>query len=242
MKLAAFDLEIAKELPEDASDWKAHRPLGISCAAIQLSHEDPRGQTLLHYAGPQMTNDECQVLVAELAGLAGDGYTLVTWNGLGFDWDVLAEESGLHAECARLALAHVDLMFIVVAIKGHYLALDTACRGMGVKGKLKSVTLGDGQVLEGMSGAMAPALWAQGEHQAVLDYLADDVRSTLELAQAIERYRALRWISRRGRANRIAVPQLYSVEACLQLPLPDTGWMTSPPSRSQMTAWMTQSD
>ncbi|MBF9685024.1 hypothetical protein IAI30_11480, partial [Streptococcus pseudopneumoniae] len=34
MKFAAFDIEIAKELPEGCKDWREFAPLGVSCAAI----------------------------------------------------------------------------------------------------------------------------------------------------------------------------------------------------------------
>lgn len=236
-KLAAFDIEIAREIPEGAKDWKPYRPLGISCAAIQLSHDDPRGRTLFHQGRPQMAQDDCVLLVAELMSLVKDGYTLVTFNGLNFDFDILAEESGLVEECAMLARSHVDLMFIVVATRGHYLGLDTACKGMGVEGKLKEVQLASGEMLSGMDGARAPELWAAGEYDAVLDYLADDVRSTLELAEAIAEQRAICWTARSGRPNIVRVPKLYTVEECLALPEPDTSWMSDPPRREDFLAW-----
>jgi hypothetical protein len=34
MPLAAFDIEIAKEIPDDDCDWLRHGPIGISCAAF----------------------------------------------------------------------------------------------------------------------------------------------------------------------------------------------------------------
>ena len=37
MKLAAFDLEIAKEIPAGASDGVSDAPLGVSCAAVAFS-------------------------------------------------------------------------------------------------------------------------------------------------------------------------------------------------------------
>ena len=40
MKLAAFDIEIASQLPEFTSDWLSHEPLGISCAAVAKSPAD----------------------------------------------------------------------------------------------------------------------------------------------------------------------------------------------------------
>jgi hypothetical protein len=40
--------------------------------------------------------------------------------------------------------------------------------------------------LEGMSGEMAPVLWAQGKREEVLRYVAQDVKTTLALATACE--------------------------------------------------------
>ena len=97
MKLASFDLEIAKAVEGD--DWQTQR-LGISCAAVML---------------PEMNVSGAAGLVRNLAGLAADGYTLVTVNGAGFDFAVLAEESGMVAECADLMLNHhCDLMMMSV--------------------------------------------------------------------------------------------------------------------------------
>jgi hypothetical protein len=45
-------------------------------------------------------------------------YTIVTWNGTGFDFDILAEESGMLAECKGLAVNHVDMMFHVLCRLG----------------------------------------------------------------------------------------------------------------------------
>ena len=63
-------------------------------------------------------------LVDYLACQVVAGYTILTWNGLSFDFNVLAEESGMHDECAELALNHVDMMFHIFCLRGHYLGLD----------------------------------------------------------------------------------------------------------------------
>jgi hypothetical protein len=55
-----------------------------------------------------MSREETAALVRCLSEQVEHGYTLLTWNGVGFDLDVLAEESGMLAECKRLALAHVE--------------------------------------------------------------------------------------------------------------------------------------
>ena len=36
-KYLAFDIETAKVVPENETNWKSHRPLGISCAATLLA-------------------------------------------------------------------------------------------------------------------------------------------------------------------------------------------------------------
>lgn len=40
MKIAAFDLEIAKEIPNSVSDWQTISPLGITCASIAPGDSD----------------------------------------------------------------------------------------------------------------------------------------------------------------------------------------------------------
>jgi hypothetical protein len=57
-----------------------------------------------------MIREEAAELVQYLSAQVEHGYTLLTWNGVGFDLDVLAEESGLLETCRTLALAHVDTM------------------------------------------------------------------------------------------------------------------------------------
>jgi hypothetical protein len=68
-------------------------------------------------------------------------------NGVGFDFDVLAEEAQMLAECCVFALAHVDMMFHVLCRLGYGVGLDAAARGTGLAGKS-----------EGMKGADAPVL------------------------------------------------------------------------------------
>jgi len=132
-KFAAFDLEIAKELPEGTTDWRKHSPLGISCAALAFSDNDD-----LHvWKGvPQMTDEECALMVNDLQSYTKE-YTLVTWNGCKFDFPVLAEESGMLNTCASLTRNHIDLMMIVTFTKGWYLGLDAALKGQGLESKLK---------------------------------------------------------------------------------------------------------
>src|SRR5262249_14856530 len=104
----AFDIETAQEIPGDGSNWRAHRPLGICCAATLTS--DSADLTLFHGRmskrthAPRMSRKEAAELVEHLAAMAKAGYTILTWNGLGFDFDILAEESADPTACRACAL------------------------------------------------------------------------------------------------------------------------------------------
>lgn len=232
-KYLAFDIETVKEYPQGDS-WRDHRPLGIACAAAQ--QQDSPNPITWYSANPDgtiadsMSQHDVQRLLQDLLRYTTqEGYTLVTWNGLGFDFDVLAEESAQFELCRSLALTHVDMMFHFLCDKGYPVALTTAAKGMNTQDKT-----------EGMSGDLAPKKWAKGERQPVIDYCTQDVRATLDLALACEAKRQLNWTSRSGRANWMKLPAGWlPVEQANDLPLPDTSWMTDPLPREDFTAWLT---
>lgn len=263
MKLASFDLEIAKAVEGD--DWQTQR-LGISCAAVMLPEMNVSGAAGLvrNLAGllegpdldlryfyeismnqssvmqPQMSVSGAAGVVCHLAGLAADGFTIVTVNGAGFDFAVLAEESGMVAECADLMLNHhCDLMMMSVCRLGWRVGLERLAHGAGVQGKLHNVSLKDGRIIDNMNGAMAPRLWAEGEHEAVLAYLKDDVRATLQTAERAVELGSLGWYSSNGRWWQVPLVdgRLPTVAECLLWPRPDTSWMSDPPDPDEAVAW-----
>ena len=227
----AFDIETVKEFPE-GEDWRDHRPLGIACAAAYSEHISQKTVTWCSTTptgiADQMSKPDLQLMVAQLCNITARGYTLVTWNGLGFDLDVLAEESGMTTKCREIALNHVDMMFHLFANKGYPLALSTAATGMGTAGKT-----------EGMDGALAVQMWADGNRQEVIDYCAQDVRSTYELAVACEKRKALHWRSRSDRPQSLFLPEGWlPVRNAMKIPQPNTEWMTDPIPRSNFTSWL----
>lgn len=232
MNYIAFDIETARLTPE-GEDWLSHRPLGISCYA--LAWYGPEGLKTITNCGrdntgnpqPQMRRAECQALVQELTRYVDQGYTLLTWNGLGFDFDVLAEESGMHAACRDLARAHVDMMFNFFCLRGYPVGLNAAAKGMGLAGKV-----------EGMDGSQAPRLWQQGEVDKVLAYVTQDAITTLELAQAVAERGQIRWYTRTGKPNRVKIERWLTVAEALTLPLPNTSWMRSPITRDRFCGWL----
>src|SRR5574338_1487953 len=93
----AFDLEIARVIPDGVEDWSRFRPFGITCAATVEIEGTPKiwhGHTPDGGIAAQMSREEAAELVAYLEAEVAAGKTLLTWNGAGFDFSVLAEESG----------------------------------------------------------------------------------------------------------------------------------------------------
>ena len=230
----AFDIETAKEVPEEnfSKNWKPYRPLGISCAAAFPC--DAKEPIVWHGKKPDgtpakcMSQREARDVVLKLFNLVADGYTLLTWNGLKFDLDVLAEESGCQNECRELAWNHVDMMFHVLCDRGFTVALEKAAQGLGIPGKPP-----------GMSGLLAPRLWAQGHYQKVIDYVVQDVRIILQIAGKCETQRRFEWITRRGSRSSMDLPKGWlAVRDAVRLPEPDTSWMENPIPRDEFTQWL----
>lgn len=246
MGLVAFDLEIAKAFPDGDPDWLRHAPLGIACAAFMtqavaeplLCFHPEQHPDFYDFDTMAMNRQSAAMLVDALLAHVANGDTLVTWNGLSFDFHVLAIESGRREECATLAMGSIDMMFWLVCQRGHPLALDTALAGMGLTGKIHEVPLSDGEIVT-ISGRDAPALWQAGEYQAVLTYCGGDVRQTLELAIRCQQRGVLAWSSQKGRPNQVPLgPRWPTVRECLELPVPDTSWMTNPLRREDFVHWI----
>ncbi len=231
----AFDIETAKDLPGEDFNWRSHRPLGISCAATLASDSE---QSRLWYSKTrdgqpekQMSRENAQELVQYLSNMAADGFRVLTWNGLGFDFDILAEESNTAASCKECALGHVDMMFHVFCCLGYPVGLDKAAQGLGLPGKPA-----------GMSGFKAPKFWAQGRYQEVLAYVGQDVRTTMQIARTCEQRRKFEWITSKGTKSSMPLPNGWlTVRQALRLPEPDTSWMSNPLSRRGFTAWLSHS-
>ena len=231
-KFIAFDLETAADIPGSDFNWRPHRPIGITCAAVLASDAtEPvvwHARTTEGRPAPRMTRDEVRAIVKFLTEQAAAGYTIATWNGLGFDFDVLAEESGAADTCRDLALGHVDMMFHVFCEKGFPVSLEKAASALGIAGKL-----------EGVSGWQAPKLWARGEHQKVLEYVAQDVRLALQIANQAESKKSFAWHTQKGTVSSLPLKRGWlSVREALKLPEPDTSWMDKSIPRKNFAAWL----
>ena len=229
-KYMAFDIETAKILPENFGDLHDHRPLGITCMATWCSDES-KAQTFYSKnedgsPAPQMTKEDVAAFVEHLKTKLQEGYTIITHNGLGFDFVIVAEESGKIDDCRDLAMTHVDMMYHFFCGKGFGIGLNAAGKAIGVSKPAD------------VDGSVAPVLWKEGDYQTVLDYVAQDCRLTLDVAEASEKAKKISWITKRGTISHFELPDGWlTVEEAYLLPEPDTSWMDKPWPRSQFTEW-----
>lgn len=224
-----FDLETAKVT--NRQNLLADRPLGICCAATCLEGEKVPilwyGRKRQGGLASKMAVAETRALVEYLECQVAAGRTIVTWNGAGFDFHVLAQESGMRARCNALAQGHVDMMFHLLCHLGFGVSLNAAARGMRLMKSEKRI------------GAQIPQMWARGRYEDVFSHVARDARVTLALATKCCERGFVRWITRWGSGRMLRLPDGWlSVRASQALPnltpsVRDSRW-----SRDDITAWM----
>ena len=257
-RYCAFDLEIAQP-------FELGRPFGISCAATLNSNGE---LTLWHGYGPggaplpdRMNPMEVQELAGYLLHQQAQGYTVVTFNGLGFDMDVLGEEcqnAHWRADVAKLALEHIDIGFEMHCQMGYMTGLAKLSEGLGVGGKT-----------EGMHGDLAPFIWSGNLEAATdeqreqisalsvepgtrkaqdlcLEYVGQDAKLTADVYKALLDQRYVYWTTQRGTQSRYPwTPEtkdgrLLTVNESLLIPEPDTSWMSNPRTRADLLKWTQQ--
>ena len=257
--IIGFDLEIARPFPEDG--WNRESSLGISCAAtysldpndIRVYHPKLNGES---YAD-EMNPESVRAMIDELVQMSQDKY-IVTWNGMGFDFLVLAIESKdfkYKRKAANLALTSIDPFFNMFCDRGFGIGLQKMSEAVGVRGKL-----------EGMHGSLAPYMWTgnptgvdpdamlEVEHfmadagsmeaqEICLDYVKQDARATYDVYQGILDARNVFWrtakgtMSRKPWTPRLRGNRLYTCEESLKTREPNTSWMDNPRTRSDVMGW-----
>lgn len=230
-ELIAFDLEISKPII-DGVEWKEQRPLGISCASTLTSKGEMRywhnNQDLVEAGsdsgkafGDCMTPYEVQKLVGYLLNFINHAGQVVTWNGLGFDFDILAEECQSRTwanRVVKIAMSdhHIDPGFQMVCRLGYMIGLEKCAKGLRVSGKT-----------EGMHGDLAPLLWSgdlstvsdeqlesiagffdggnpddfagsRAAQDLCLEYVGQDSRATMNVYNALVEKREVWWITAKG--------------------------------------------
>lgn len=234
-KWLAFDIETVEAAPESGDDYA----LGVTCAATMGSGDDKPllWSSALGKDGrraDRMTPVEVCRLANYLIMRASDGFDIIGINSLGFDLRVLAVECQnliVFDNLRDLALSHYDPAFQMLAERGFMVGM----KALGIGLRLQE------QKMAEMDGQKAVEMWATGSREdqdKVLKYVAQDARTTLAIAEAIERGGAIVWQTKRGRiSNHRLVNGLLTMKECLELPVPDTSWMDNPWPRSRFAGW-----
>lgn len=246
MNVVAFDLEIA-EVVTNWQDLDPIRGLGISCAALcwggepVVWHGGSPPYTLKYWkkvtppVTPRLSQEEARELLDELQ--SEPDRVIVTWNGLSFDLHVLGVEAGDIESAARLAISdqHIDLMLLFASVRRHRLSLKAAalaCNSHKGAGGIDS-------------GEDAPKLWAAGQYQQALEYVAQDARATLDVFRHLVQHGGFTWTSRRGYEQTFALPEdlrdpeSWTVRNILRRRWDEPkDWITDPTTPQDFTAWI----
>lgn len=218
------------ELEPGASVWDLW-PFGISVIGeATLPNKKvyvAKDKSRMPYGGPgkAMSPGLVHKYLLRLADKISEGHKVFAHNGVNFDWQLLARITGEHALCASLCLQSYDLCFQAICTLGYPIGLNSIARAVGSNEKE-------------MEGGDAPSEWHAGNYDDVIRYVSGDVKRLRDVILYIFKTGALTWYTRAGIQRSISMPRLLTVEQCLELPLPDTSWMTDPISREDNIAWM----
>jgi hypothetical protein len=229
-------------------DWTADHPdgrLGVSCIGYWSSQEGLVHGSVCGVLGEdglyanRMPEEQINAEIDRMHRWYEDGIFIVTWNGLGFDFRVLHQETTSpehRAKCRFLAQRHIDLCFLFLCYKGYPAKLDVVNKCMGFAGKT-----------EGMDGALAPAMWRRSaeDQEKVLKYVARDAQATLELYQAAYEIGGLKHQTSSGQSRfcQFDPPTGHRLQTCWdaieQVKKPNMSWWKrgTPPSREKSYGW-----
>ena len=255
-----FDLESAHEYKEGVG----LEEVGISCAACYaVEFAAPQlfaAKDIFGFAKPEMDAYDGSVLAKALIDYANNGDIIVTFNGLHFDWPVLASvcnDTGIEKELKDVAINHhIDIGFCMVIDRGFMVSLNTAAHGLGLSGKT-----------EGMKGSLAPLLWnperelteeelvdvkalgvmpgTKPAQDLCLTYVGQDSVTTADVYRLLVEDTYLQWTSSRsGRLVKtpwypsildgrlLKVCEIMDKEQC-----PTPWWPENPFCRDEMLSW-----
>lgn len=239
-KYLSFDIETAIIVNiEKGKNLLDYRPLGICCASfygvdfkkpvITFGGHDSR------YPEPRMTKDEVNArIVKRLDQYIRKGYTIVTWNGFNFDFNILAEESGQVDLCKRMAINHVDMLFHFFCAKGFLKSLSRAAEEMDIGSKYKNI-----------HGSKIPRMWKKRKYHEVFKYAANDSRLTLKLAVKSEELKKFIYNADYDDFCTLKLDNGWlNVYDAFHLPLPDVSWMKWTPKKKSRYdfLWFSLSD
>ena len=232
-KWCTFDIETSRIIPKVfEGDIFQFSPLQVSTAAVHVRRGD-KEYTQSYFSRddtgaiqPRMSKADVKAYVEKLEFLRRSEFPVFSWCGTGFDWRILAEESGELKLCADLCLNHYDIAFQFLMTLGYFISLETAAEKTGMK------------KFGGVHGADAPQLWVDGQYDLARAYVEQDCRVTSAVVDLVLKDGEIRWVSRGGFKLQMRFDQLLTVKECLnQLKMPDQSWMTKKIVPSDLLAW-----
>jgi hypothetical protein len=157
----------------------------------------------------EMSDEEVEMMLDELLalthgdkvldGFGGQVMALFSWNGVGFDYPIIAANlPQRHDEIVQLCNESFDPCFQAMRTYGWPIGLEKTA--MAMLGSEKA---------EGMDGSLAAETWPMaidvesGPNAAkVLRYVKGDVRLLRDVVFAIQQEKAIRWINSKGGESR----------------------------------------
>jgi hypothetical protein len=246
VKLLAFDFELDKpvELEEDENFWdeQARRhatpgidPFYISVAGLLIQDHNGRmsqpwyGITPLGDTASHMSVDDLNKFLLQIVSHAKMGFPIVTWNGTGFDWRILADLTGQHDLVKQLALGSYDPCYQHLIEYGYPIKLQAVAEGFDLAGKT-------------MEGAQAPVLWQLGNFQEVLNYVEQDVVVLADVVEQSFKKNGLMRVTKTGSVsfNPYKYGKLLSVRRLLGMPEANHPEDEHYISRKGFDEWLTQ--
>lgn len=227
-KVIFFDLEISKQF-QRGQDPFLLSPLGVIVAVTQEYWDEPVVWNEEDFS--VCSKNTLRALLGYLSARIKEGYKIVTWNGLSFDFRVLAEETDEYEKCIEIAnsIHHIDMMYHFFCMTGFPVSLANIAEGMEL-----------GSKESGIDGAMIPSLWKQKKYDLVIDYAKRDVRLTAGIYTEINinDKSKIYWLTNSGGLqNRTMVDKWGSVVTNNQIALPKRAiW-----DRSKFLGWMNYS-
>lgn len=223
---AFFDIETAREANDSSYE------LGITCGALVTPDEEFlfHGDRSQMYA-PEMNYRNVVDMVDTLKRVSSK-YTIVTWNGVSFDFRVIStmiRSWGYDdSEIKELTLNSVDPAFNMFCELGYMCSLKSAAEGMNVEGKL-----------DGMNGLEAVYAWKNSveDQERVLRYVLEDCRALRRvITRALEK-KMIMWVTRNNKLKTWTL-NMGKVKDSFNIALPDTSWMTNPRTRESIAGWL----
>lgn len=262
-RYVSWDIETAELLPRAEFNARSR----ISCAATHSPLYGFREWASDDGAGGYekfMTTKRADTMLKYMSDAQEVGHKILTWNGMGFDFPVLASlvSPDKRKQVMQLALDSTDVMLAFVCDMGYRLSLAAAAKGSKVGGKTA-----------GMKGDLAPLLWSGWEgdrseddlevkhdrkrrvealgfepgsieaQQYVLEYVVRDVVMLSEVYDEIVEHGRLRWTSKKGNPMNWFFKAVLPVHGAIRSPLPDVAWQAryggDPTKRSDWYTWIT---